>query len=163
MLWGQIEQRKEPDRLKRLDLTVRAPTLPPLYMLEGHKEWAWAGQEADSTTMGNTWYCHLLCLWLVHGHLGCDIYVPALWVCYLLPLQCLISSNILLASTRLLLKPPWVCPQKGKWKTVCQVTKISPDDSLNPILIHGKKYRDSLGWRSSSMKVVPLLLFWALT
>lgn len=132
MLWGQIEQPKEPNRLKRLDLTVRAPTSWRCTKSEqrlGRPDQA--GQEVDSTTMGNTWYCHLLCLWLVHGHLRCDIYVPALWVCYLLPLQCLTSNNILLTSTRLLMKPPRVSSQKHKWKTVHQVNKISPDNSLN--------------------------------
>lgn len=43
MLWGQIEQPKEPGRLKRLNLAVGATTLPPLCTLEVHKEWAGAG------------------------------------------------------------------------------------------------------------------------
>lgn len=88
-----------------------------------------AGQEPDSTIMGNGQYCHLLCLRLDHEHPGRGIYVPALPG--FLPLQCLVSNNILLTSTRPLIKPPRAYPQKGKPEAVCQVTNISSGDRLN--------------------------------
>lgn len=142
MLRGQTEQLKEPGRLKRL------PELPPCHLSThwrctgselGLGQPDQAGQEPDRTTMGNARCCHLLHLWLGHGLLGSSIHAPAPRVCYLLPLLCLLSSNILLTSTRPLIQPPSAHPQKGKLEAVHQVTEISSEDNLNAILTHGKK------------------------